>query len=223
MHHVEILASFLLHHCHIQTPPSSSSWSTTWRSSHLSSCTITISRPPPSSVATTVSIWVSITSIPTIGVRVSVPPGSLSSITSWSTPSTTTHLLLGSHLLDLNNFPVDGCLTLFDQLLGSIFPCKGNKCKCLGLIVLHLVNWPDHLNHGAELFKVGLEVFFGQSLSCGELAHIDFALPCLSLLTCHLLSLYNMSCLLESCINSCQIFENYKGKSSRSSSHRVHL
>merc|ERR1719233_2256559 len=194
-----------------------------WRSSHLSSCTIAISRPPASSVTTSISIWVSITSVPSIGVWVSIPPSSLGSVTTWSTPSSTTHLLLGSHLLDLDNFSIDSRLTLFYQLLCSIFPCKCYKCKCLRLIVLHLVDRPDHLNHGAELLKVGLQVFLGESLSGGELANIDLALPCLSLLTSHLFSLYNMSCLFESCIYSCQIFENYKGKSSGSSSHRVHL
>ena len=63
--------------------------------------------------------------------------------------------------------PSPTSLYLLDQLLGGIFSCKSNKCKSLGLIILHLVNRPDHLYNRAKLLKVSLQVLLGESLASG--------------------------------------------------------
>merc|ERR550517_277906 len=205
--------------------PSTAPGSPPGAATHLSTGSTTIASTPSTSIAPIASIRVAISStISAIAVGVIISPATSLSSIALTPPSTSTHLFLGSHLLDLHCVGVvDRCLTLLDQLLGSVLPGKGDEGEGLGLVVFHLVDRPDHLNHTAKLLKVSLQVLLGEGLARGELADVPLALASLCFLASHLLALDNMGSLCKCSLNACQLLEHNEGKAPRPASHGIHL
>ncbi len=77
---------------------------------------------------------------------------------------------------------------LLDQLASYLFLLECDKCKILWLVVVGLVHGADDLGDGAELGKMVLNFFSGQSRA-GKLADVNFPRLRLGFLAGDLLSL----------------------------------
>ena len=206
------------------TPPLTSSHlaASPWGSAPLASVAHTSAITP---IAHLSAIAIAVIPIATIAIRVhtiaAIAP--LASATTTTTSATSkAALVLGCDLLYGEGVAIDGGLTLLNQLLGCLLPLEGDEGKVLWLVVLALVHWPDHLGHGPEGDKVGLDLLVGHALS-GQVAQVDLTLLGLSLLTGDLLSLDNVSLLSCGGLYPSAVLKQDEGKSSGPSSVRVSL
>merc|ERR1719239_382117 len=98
-----------------------------------------------------------------------------------SSHETSTPSVFRGHPANDDLMSLDGGETLHDQLLRWFLLVKGDKAEVLGGVVLGLVNWADNFDYRSKLCKVVCQVLVGEIL-CRQLAHINLALPHLSLL-----------------------------------------
>ena len=214
-------------------PPSAAPASSALSSSHLAPCSgcstslTTISHASAiAPVAHLSAIAIAIIAIAAIAIGVhaiaAIAPVSASTATATSTAASPASLVLGCDLLYCQGMTIDRGLTLFDQLFCCLLPLKGDEGKVLWLVVLALVHRPDHLGHGAEGDKVGLDLLVGHPLG-GKVAQVDLALLGLGLLASDFLSLDNMSLLAGGGLYPSAVLKQDEGESPGPSGIRVCL
>merc|ERR1719458_1159054 len=139
-----------------------------------------------------------------------------------ATTETSSAVVLGGHLLDVDLVAVDGGRALLDHLLGGLLSVEGDEAEILWFIIFALVNRPDHFSNWPELSEIILDVLNRDSLG-RKLADVDLALLGLGLLARDLLALDHVRLLSTRCIQTLGVLEDEECKSARASGVRVGL